>query len=135
MEPKAKNLFKDKNLVFIATVMKDGSPQLSPVWADYEDGYIMVNTAEGRVKHKNVLRDSRVAISAVSQNNPLDMTTIRGKVIEIVQDYDYVHINKLTKKYMGVENYPFRQANEKRIVLKIKPEKVFVLPDLPMNYK
>lgn len=135
MEPKAKNLFKGKNLVFIATVMKDGSPQLSPVWADYEDGYIMVNTAEGRVKHKNVLRDSRVAISAVSQNNPLDMTTIRGKVIEIVQDYDYVHINKLTKKYMGVENYPFRQANEKRIVLKIKPEKVFVLPDLPMNYK
>lgn len=135
MEPKAKNLFKGKNLVFIATVMKDGSPQLSPVWADYEDGYIMVNTAEGRVKHKNVLRDSRVAISAVSQNNPLDMTTIRGKVIEIVQDYDYVHINKLTKKYMGVENYPFRQAGEKRIVLKIKPEKVFVLPDLPMNYK
>ena len=135
MEPKAKNLFKDKNLVFIATVMKDGSPQLSPVWANYEDGYILVNTAEGRVKHKNVLRDSRVAISAVSQNNPLDMTTIRGKVIEIVPDYDYVHINKLTKKYMGVENYPFRQAGEKRIVLKIKPEKVFVLPDLPMNYK
>jgi len=135
MEPKAKNLFKGKNLVFIATVMKDGSPQLSPVWADYEDGHIMVNTAEGRVKHKNVLRDSRVAISAVSQNNPLDMTTIRGKVIEIVPDYDYVHINKLTKKYMGVENYPFRQAGEKRIVLKIKPEKVFVLPDLPMNYK
>lgn len=135
MEPKAENLFKDKNLVFIATVMKDGSPQLSPVWANYEDGHILVNTAEGRVKHKNVLRDSRVAISAVSQNNPLDMTTIRGKVIEIVPDYDYVHINKLTKKYMGVENYPFRQAGEKRIVLKIKPEKVFVLPDLPMNYK
>lgn len=133
MEPKAENLFKSKNLVFIATVMKDGSPQLSPVWADYEDGYIMVNTAEGRVKHKNVLRDSRVAISAVSQNNPLDMTTIRGKVIEIVPDYDYVHINKLTKKYMGVENYPFRQAGEKRIVLKIKPEKVFVLPVLTMN--
>jgi len=135
MDPKAETLFKDKNLVFIATIMKDGSPQLSPVWANYEDGHILVNTAEGRVKHKNVLRDSRVAISAVSQNNPLDMTTIRGKVIEIVPDYDYVHINKLTKKYMGLENYPFRQAGEKRIVLKIKPEKVFVLPDLPMNYK
>ncbi len=135
MEPKAENLFKGKNLVFIATIMKDGSPQLSPVWANYENGYVLVNTAEGRVKHKNVLRDPRVAISAVSQNNPLDMTTIRGKVIEIVPDYDYVHINKLTKKYMGVENYPFRQEGEKRIVLKIKPEKVFVLPDLPMNHK
>ncbi|MCH7967925.1 MAG: PPOX class F420-dependent oxidoreductase [Thaumarchaeota archaeon] len=135
MEPQAEKLFKDKNLVFIATIMKDGSPQLSPVWANYDNGHILVNTAEGRVKHKNVLRDPRVAISVVSQNNPLDMTTIRGKVIEIVPDYDYVHINKLTKKYMGVENYPFRQVGEIRIVLKIKPEKVFVLPDLPMNYK
>ena len=133
MEPQAEKLFKDKNLVFIATIMKDGSPQLSPVWANYDNGHILVNTAEGRVKHKNVLRDPRVAISVVSQNNPLDMTTIRGKVIEIVPDYDYVHINKLTKKYMGVENYPFRQAGEKRIVLKIKPEKVFVLPVLTMN--
>ena len=133
MEEKAKNLFKDKNLVFIATIMKDGSPQLSPVWADFEDGYIMVNTAEGRIKHKNVLRDSRVAVSVVSQTNPLYMTTVRGNVIEIIPDYEYVHINKLTKKYMGIENYPFRQQGEKRIVLKIKPEKVFVLPDLPMN--
>ncbi len=133
MEQKAENLFKDKNLVFIATIMKDGSPQLSPVWADYEDGYIFVNTAEGRLKHKNVLRDPRIAISVTSQNNPLDMTTVRGQVVEIIPDYNYVHINKLTKKYMGVENYPFRQEGEKRIVLKIKPEKVFVLPDLPMN--
>ncbi len=133
MEEKAKNLFKDKNLVFIATIMKDGSPQLSPVWADFEDGYIMVNTAEGRIKHKNVVRDSRVAVSVVSQTNPLDMTTVRGNVIEIIPDYEYVHINKLTKKYMGIEKYPFRQPDEKRIVLKIKPEKVFVLPDLPMN--
>ena len=133
MEKKAENLFKDKNLVFIATIMKDGSPQLSPVWADYEDGYIFVNTSEGRLKHKNVLRDPRIAISVTSQNNPLDMTTVRGKVVEIIPDYNYVHINKLTKKYMGIENYPFRQEGEKRIVLKIKPEKVFVLPDLPMN--
>jgi len=133
MQEKAKNLFKDKNLVFIATIMKDGSPQLSPVWADFEDGYIMINTAEGRIKHKNVVRDSRVAISVVSQTNPLDMTTVRGNVIEIIPDYEYVHINKLTKKYMGIENYPFRQQGEKRIVLKIKPEKVFVLPDFPMN--
>lgn len=133
MEEKAKNLFKDKNLVFIATIMKDGSPQLSPVWADFEDGCIMINTAEGRIKHKNVVRDSRVAVSVVSQTNPLYMTTVRGNVIEIIPDYEYVHINKLTKKYMGIENYPFRQQGEKRIVLKIKPEKVFVLPDLPMN--
>ncbi len=133
MEQKAIDLLKGKNLVFIATLMKDGSPQLSPVWADYEDGFVIVNTAEGRIKHKNVLNDTRVAVSVVANENPLDMTTIRGKVVEILPDYDYVHINKLTKKYMGIENYPFRREGEKRIVFKIKPDKVFVLPELKMN--
>ena len=133
MEQKAIDLIKGKNLVFIATLMKDGSPQLSPVWADYEDGFVMVNTAEGRIKHKNVLNDTRVAVSVVANENPLDMTIIRGKVVEILPDFDYVHINKLTKKYMGMENYPFRREGEKRIVFKIKPDKVFVLPELKMN--
>ena len=133
MNPKVTKLFEGKNLVFIATIMKDGSPQLSPVWANFEEGHILVNTAEGRLKHKNILRDPRVAISVVDQNNPLDMTTIRGKVVEIIPDYSYEHANRLTKKYMGLEKYPFRQPGEKRIILKIAPEKVFVLPELKMN--
>ncbi len=133
MDPKVIQLLQDKNLVFIATLMKDGSPQLSPVWADFEDDYVLVNTAEGRIKHKNVLRDPRVAVSVVSNNNPLDMITIRGKVVEIISDYDYNHANRLTKKYMGKDNYPFKREGEKRIILKIKPEKVFVLPKLKMN--
>ncbi len=133
MDPKVIQLLQDKNLVFIATLMKDGSPQLSPVWADFEDDYVLVNTAEGRIKHKNVLRDPRVAVSVVSNNNPLDMITIRGKVVEIIPDYDYNHANRLTKKYMGKDNYPFKREGEKGIILKIKPEKVFVLPKLIMN--
>ena len=80
MDEKAIRLFSDRNLVFIATVMRDGSPQVSPVWANYDDGYVMVNTAEGRIKHKNVLRDPRVAVSVVSKDDPLDMATIRGTV-------------------------------------------------------
>ena len=126
-------LFSEKNLVFIATLMEDGSPQLSPVWANYNDGFILVNTAEGRVKHKNILRDPRVAVSVTSNDNPLDMTTIRGKVIEIISDYGYLHADKLTQQYMGRPNYPFKQENEKRIILKIKPEKIFVLPELQMS--
>ena len=133
MDGKAQKLFEDKNLIFIATVMVDGSPQLSPVWADFEEGHIMVNTAEGRVKHKNVLRDPRVAVSVVSNNNPLDMTTIRGKVVEIIQDYEYKHADKLAKKYLGVEHYPFKRPDEKRIIFKINPEHVFVLPEIPTN--
>ena len=133
MNDKAVKLFEGSNLVFIATIMKDGSPQLSPVWANYEDEHILVNTAEGRLKHKNVLRDPRVAVSAVDKNNPLNMTTIQGKVIEIIPDYEYQHANKLTKKYMGKDNYPFRQPGEKRVIFKILPEKVYVLPELKMN--
>jgi PPOX class probable F420-dependent enzyme len=133
MEDKVIKLFENPNLVFIATVMKDGSPQVSPVWADFEDGYILVNTAEGRIKHKNILRDPRVAISVVDQKNPLDMTTIRGKVTQIIPDYQYNHANKLTKKYMGKDMYPFRQPGEKRTILKILPQRVYVLPELKMN--
>ena len=133
MDSKVINLLNGKNLVFIATIMKDGSPQVSPVWANLEDEHIMVNTAEGRIKHKNVLRDPRIALSIVDSNNPLDMTSIKGTVIEIIPDYDYIHANKLTKKYLGKEKYPFRRENEKRIIFKIKPEKIFVLPELKMN--
>ncbi|HJM79442.1 MAG TPA: PPOX class F420-dependent oxidoreductase [Nitrosopumilus sp.] len=132
-DKKILKLFSEKNLVFIATIMKDGSPQVSPVWANYEDGFILVNTAEGRIKHKNILRDPRVAVSVTSNDNPLDMTTIRGKVIEIISDSEYHHADKLTQQYMGRSNYPFKQENEKRIILKIKPEKIFVLPELQMS--
>jgi PPOX class probable F420-dependent enzyme len=126
-------LFSKKNLVFIATIMKDGSPQLSPVWANYDDGFILVNTAEGRIKHKNILRDPRVAVSVVSNDNPLDMTTIRGTVVEIISDAEYLHADKLTEQYMGRKHYPFKRDGEKRIILKIQPSKVFVLPELKMS--
>jgi PPOX class probable F420-dependent enzyme len=134
LEEKAIKLFQEKNIVFIATIMKDGSPQLSPVWANYDSGYILVNTAEGRIKHKNILRDPRVAVSVVSHDNPLDMTTIQGTVEEIIPDYDYEHADKLTQQYMGRHHYPFKRSDERRIILKIKPTRVFVLPELmPSN--
>lgn len=113
--------------------MKDGSPQLSPVWGNYDSGYILVNTAEGRVKHKNILRDPRVALSVVSNDDPLEMTTIRGIVEEIIPDYNYVHADKLTLQYLGQKHYPFKKDNEKRIIFKIKPEHVFVMPELKMD--
>ena len=133
MDSKAETLLNGKNLVFLATSMADGSPQVTPVWGDFEGSYIRINTAEGRLKHKNILRDPRVAISVVDSKNPLNMTSIRGKVVEITPDYEYKHADFLTKQYMGKENYPFKRPGEKRIILKIEPEKIFVLPHLPMN--
>ena len=133
IDDKVIKLFSAKNLVFIATIMKDGSPQLSPVWANFDSGFILVNTAEGRIKHKNILRDPRVAVSVTSNDDPLDMTTIRGTVVEIISDLEYHHADKLTQQYMGRQHYPFKRDGEKRIILKIKPRKVFVLPELKMN--
>jgi PPOX class probable F420-dependent enzyme len=133
MDSKAEKLLNGKNLVFLATTMADGSPQVTPVWGNFEDSHVLINTAEGRLKHKNILRDPRVAVSIVDSKNPLDMTSIRGKVVKIIPDYDYKHADFLTKKYLGRERYPFKRPDEKRIILKIKPEKIFVLPHLSMS--
>ena len=133
MEDKVVKLFSEKNLVYVATIMKDGAPQVSPVWANCVDGYILINTAEGRIKHKNILRDPRVAVSVVSKDNPLDMTTIRGTVEELIPDYEYKHADELSQQYLGREHYPFKRDDEKRIILKIKPDKVFILPELKMS--
>jgi len=134
MDSKAERLLNGKNLVFLATIMSDGSPQVTPVWGNYANSHILINTAEGRLKHKNILNDSRVAVSVVDHNNPLDMITIRGKVVEIVPDHEYIHANQLTMQYMGINEYPFKRPGEKRIIFKIKPEKIFVLPELQMNH-
>ena len=133
MDSKAEKLLNGKNLVFLATTMADGSPQVTPVWGNFEDSYILINTAEGRLKHKNILRDPRVAVSVVDVKNPLNMTSIRGKVVDILPDYDYKHADFLTMQYMGKETYPFKRPDEKRIILKIEAEKIFVLPKLAVS--
>jgi len=119
-------LLEGKNFAFVATLMKDGSPQITPTWIDLEDNIILVNTAEGRVKHKNVSRDPRVAVSIVDEKNPYNMVTIRGRVVEQTTIGADEHIDKLAKKYLSVDKYPFRSpTTEKRIILKIKPENIF----------
>ena len=125
-DPQIKNLFDGKNFAFLSTLMKDGAPQVTPVWIDVEDGNILVNTALGRVKHRNVSRDPRVALSIIDQNNQYNMVTIRGEVTEqITGDKAEKHIDKLAKKYIGKDKYPWRSKTEKRVILKIKPGKVF----------
>ena len=81
-DPGIRKLFEDKNFVFLSSLMKDGSPHVTPTWVDIENGNILINTAKGRIKQKNISRDPRVALAIVDQNNPYNMVTIRGKVIE-----------------------------------------------------
>jgi len=129
-EPVAK-LLEGRNLAFVATLMKDGWPQITPTWVDIEDGKILVNTAEGRLKQKNISRDGRIAISVADQNNPYHMVTVRGRVVEQTNEGADEHVDKLAKKYLGVEKYPLRSPNEKRVIIKIKPERIHYQP--PQN--
>ena len=125
ISPEVAKLIEDQNLAFVSTLMKNGSPQITPVWMDLVDGMILVNTAQGRVKQRNVSRDPRVAISIVDRNNPYNMVTIQGQVVERAIDGADSHIDKMAKKYLGVDKYPFAAPGEKRILLKIKPKKIF----------
>ena len=126
-EPVAK-LLEGRNFAFVATLMKDGSPQITPTWVDVENGKILVNTAKGRLKQKNISRDGRIAISVTDQNNPYHMVTVRGRVVEQTTEGADKHIDKLAKKYLGVDKYPLYSPSEKRIILKIKPERVCYQP-------
>jgi PPOX class probable F420-dependent enzyme len=128
-EPSIKKLFEGRNFVFISTLMKDGTPHITPTWVDIEEedgGHILVNTAVGRIKQKNVSRNPAIALAIFDQNNPYDMVSVRGKVVEqVTGDPAEQHIDKLAKKYLGKDKYPGRAPGERRIILKIKPEHVF----------
>ena len=123
----AKSLLQDKNLIFLATLMPDGSPQITPTWVDVdkEKNLVIINTAKGRVKQKNVTRDPRVAVAIVDRNNPYKVALIRGRVIEQTTEGADAHIDKMAMKCLGADKYPFRNSSEKRVLLKIQPEKIF----------
>lgn len=120
----AKPLLQGKTFAHVATLMADGSPQVSPVWIDEDDGLIVFNTAEGRLKPDNLRRDPRVAISITNPDNPYENLLVRGKVVEITTEGADKHIDALANRYMGVDEYPLRQPGEERVIVKIEPEKV-----------
>ena len=123
LSAKAIELFNEPNLVHLATLMADGSPQVSPVWVEYDNGAILINTALGRIKPKNLDRDKRVALSLVDRNNVYRAVMVRGLVVEMTETGADAHIDKLAKKYMGVDSYPYRSATEKRVIVRIQPER------------
>jgi len=135
--------FRGKNFGFLGTVNKDGSPQVTPTWIDIiekeenKDGreeIILINTAMDRLKQKNVSRDPRVSISIVDEDNPYSMVTIKGRVVEQTTAGADEHIDKLAKRYLNADRYPAHSPSVKRIILKVKPEKIFYLPPRYTEY-
>jgi PPOX class probable F420-dependent enzyme len=126
LSPNAAALFAEPNLAHLATLMPDGSPQVTPVWVDYDGRHILVNTALGRAKAHNLARDPRVALSLVDRAHTNRMVAVRGVVVEITEDGADAHIDKLSKKYTGADTYRGRAANpaERRVILRIEPRRV-----------
>lgn len=118
------DLFSKKALASLATLMPDGRPQVTPVWCDFDGQNVLFNTAVGRVKDRNLQRDGRVSLAIIDPENPYRYLEVRGKVVERTLDGADAHIDKLAKKYLGVDKYPGRRPGEVRVIYKIQPEHV-----------
>ncbi len=113
-----------KAFASLATLMPDGTPQVTPVWFDYDGKNLLFNSARGRQKDKNVRRDPRVTLTIADPENPYRYVEVRGRVTDITQEGADDHINKMAKKYLDKDVYPFRQPGEVRVLYTVRPEKV-----------
>jgi PPOX class probable F420-dependent enzyme len=116
------DLFQKKAFANLATVMPDGTPQVTPVWVDFDGKHVIVNSARGRRKDKNMTQNSSVALSIMDPDNPYRYLEVRGRVAEITEEGADQHIDTMAKKYMGVDKYPYRQSGEVRVMYKIEPK-------------
>ncbi len=119
---KYRDLFSKRAFASLATLMPDGRPQVTPVWCDLDGDYVIFNSAKGRQKDRNVRRDPRVSLAIIDPDNPYRYLEIRGRVVEITEEGSDALIDKLAKKYLGVDKYPYGQAGEVRVTYKIQPE-------------
>ncbi|MBF6600737.1 MAG: PPOX class F420-dependent oxidoreductase [Dehalococcoidia bacterium] len=119
-EKQRKLLTEGKNFAHVATIMPDGSPQVTPVWVDFDGRHILFNTEEKRVKLRNLRRDPRVTLSVLDMGNPYDFVEFRGRVVEMTTEGADAHIDAMAKKYLGQETYPFSRPGDVRVIVKIE---------------
>jgi PPOX class probable F420-dependent enzyme len=117
-----KDLFSKRIFASLATLMPDGRPQVTPVWCDFDGQHVLVNSAKGRQKDRNMRRDPRVSLALVDLDNPYRYLEIRGRVAEITEEGADAHIDRMAKKYLDKDKYPFRQPGEVRVLYKIEPQ-------------
>ncbi|MDD5468466.1 MAG: PPOX class F420-dependent oxidoreductase [Anaerolineales bacterium] len=116
--PEYTDLLEKRAYAYLATLMPDGSPQITPVWVDFDGEYLRVNSAVGRQKDRNIRRDSRVALVIQDPDSPYRYLQIRGRVVMITEEGANEHIDSLARKYTGA-NYADRQPEQVRVIYKI----------------
>ena len=124
LSSKARDLISRPVLASVATLNPDGSPQITPVWIDLDGDHVVFNTAQGRIKARNLETDSRVAVSVIDPDDQYNVIAFRGTVANITTDGADEHINGLTKKYIDQDEYPFRAPGEVRVKFEIAPERI-----------
>ena len=118
------DLFSKPAFAHLVTLMPDGSPQVTPVWVDLDGNTVIINTAKGRLKDRNMKRDPRVALAVSDPANPYRYVQVRGRVSDITENGGDAHIDKMARKYLNQDSYPYRQPGEVRVVYRITPEHV-----------
>ena len=121
---KALDLFQKPVLAHLATIMPDGSPQVTPVWVDFDGTHVLINTSKGRRKTLNMEKQPKVGLDIVDNENPFHWLSVRGHIAEITEQGADAHIDKMAKKYVGVDTYPNRQPDDIRVICKIVPDRV-----------
>jgi PPOX class probable F420-dependent enzyme len=116
-----KRLIEAKVYANVATLMPDGSPQVTQTWVDHDGDLVLINTPEGSQKHRNVLRNPKVALDITDPTSPFNVAMIRGRVKEVTFDGAEEHIDKMAKKYTGQDKYQMRRPGVRRVLIKIEP--------------
>jgi PPOX class probable F420-dependent enzyme len=124
LSDKAKGLIDSKAFAHIATINADGSPQVSPVWVERDGDTVIVNSEEKRLKVRNIKRNPHVSLSIQDTGNAYSYVEIRGKVVEVTPEGGFEGIDRLGKKYMGVDKYPGNQPGDVRVQIKIEPTRI-----------
>jgi PPOX class probable F420-dependent enzyme len=118
-----RDLFQKRAFASLATLMPGGQPQVTPVWCDFDGTHIIVNSAKGRQKDRNMRANPHVSLAIIDPDNPYRYLEVRGRVAEITEQGADAHIDKMAKKYLGADKYPHRQPGEVRVLYKIDPER------------
>jgi PPOX class probable F420-dependent enzyme len=117
-------LFLDRNFGHLGTIRPDGSPHVTPVWVDFDGEDVLFNTAVGRAKHRYMQRDPRVTLEVIGREDPYEYVMVSGRVEMEEGDPAERHIDKLAKKYRGLDEFPRRNPGERRVLVRLRPELV-----------